>query len=193
MTRIETLSADAAEAALPDLAALLHACVLDGASIGFVLPFTLPEAEAFWRDGLPALRSGARRLLVARHEGRVVASTQIGLAAPPNGRHRAEITKVLVHPQMRRRGLARALMREAEAVARAEGRSLLILDTRSHDAGEALYRSLGYAVTGVVPDYACSPEGVPEPCTFMHKRLQETERDTRPSGTPAAVRTLTKF
>jgi hypothetical protein len=35
---IETLSADAAEAALPDLAALLHACVLDGASIGFVRP-----------------------------------------------------------------------------------------------------------------------------------------------------------
>jgi hypothetical protein len=34
-----------------------------------------------------------------------------------------------------------------------EGRSLLVLDTRSHDAGEALYRSLGYAVTGVVPDH----------------------------------------
>ncbi|MBK3424247.1 GNAT family N-acetyltransferase, partial [Methylobacterium ajmalii] len=98
-------------------------------------------------------------------------SAQVGLAGPPNGRHRAEITKVLVHPRARRRGLGRALMNEAEAVARAEGRSLLVLDTRSHDAGEALYRSLGYAVTGVVPDYACSPDGVPEPCTFMHKRL----------------------
>ena len=31
--------------------------------------------------------------------------------------------------------------------------------------------SLGYVVTGVVPDYACSPDGVREPCTFMHKRL----------------------
>ncbi|MBK3423899.1 GNAT family N-acetyltransferase, partial [Methylobacterium sp. IIF4SW-B5] len=79
MPPIETLSADAAEAALPDLAALLHACVLDGASIGFVLPFTLSEAEGFWRDGLPALRSGARRLLVARDGTRVVASAQVGL------------------------------------------------------------------------------------------------------------------
>lgn len=171
MTSIETLSPAEAEAALPDLAALLHACVLDGASIGFVLPFGLPEAEAFWREGLPALRGGARRLLVARHEGRILGSTQVGLAGPPNGRHRAEITKVLVHPVARRRGLGRALMLAAEELALAEGRSLLILDTRADDAGEALYRSLGYAVTGVVPDYACSPEGVPEPCTFMHKRL----------------------
>lgn len=171
MLSIDTLSPEAAEAALPGLAALLHACVRDGASIGFVLPFALPEAEAFWRDGLPALRSGARRLLVARQEDRILGSAQVGLAAPPNGRHRAEITKVLVHPDARRRGLGRALMLAAEAVARAEGRSLLILDTRSDDAGEALYRALGYAVTGVVPDYACSPEGVPEACTFMHKRL----------------------
>ncbi|MET7244622.1 GNAT family N-acetyltransferase [Methylobacterium sp. EM32] len=171
MLSIDTLSPEAAEAALPGLAALLHACVLDGASIGFVLPFALPEAEAFWRDGLPALRSGARRLLVARQEDRILGSAQVGLAGPPNGRHRAEITKVLVHPQARRRGLGRALMLAAEAVARAEGRTLLILDTRSDDAGEALYRALGYAVTGVVPDYARSPEGVPEACTFMHKRL----------------------
>ncbi|KMO21272.1 GNAT family N-acetyltransferase [Methylobacterium platani] len=168
---IAILSPAEAEAALPDLAALLLACVLDGASIGFVLPFRLAEAEAFWRDGLPALRSGARRLLAARHEGLVVGSAQVGLAGPPNGRHRAEITKVLVHPRARRRGLGRALMLAAERVAADEGRSLLILDTRADDAGEALYRSLGYAVTGVVPDYACSPAGVPEPCTFMHKRL----------------------
>lgn len=171
MTTIDILSPEEAEAALPDLAALLRACVLDGASIGFVLPFTLPEAEAFWRDGLPALRSGARRLLVARGDGRILGCSQVGLAAPPNGRHRAEITKVLVHPEARRRGLGRALMLEAERVAAVEGRSLLILDTRAGDAGEALYRSLGYVVTGVVPDYACSPDGVREPCTFMHKRL----------------------
>ncbi|AWN49388.1 GNAT family N-acetyltransferase [Methylobacterium terrae] len=176
MTSIETLSPAEAETALPDLAALLRACVLDGASIGFVLPFALSEAEAFWRDGLPALQSGARRLLVARHEDRIVGSTQVGLASPPNGRHRAEITKVLVHPDARRRGLGRALMLEAERVAAAEGRTLLILDTRADDAGEALYRALGYAVTGVVPDYACSPSGVPEACTFMHKRLPGAPR-----------------
>ncbi|WP_128563075.1 GNAT family N-acetyltransferase [Methylobacterium crusticola] len=168
---VEEASPESVPAMLPDLAALLHACVLDGASIGFVLPFGLPEAEAFWRDGLPALRRGERRLLVARDGGRLVGTAQVGLAAPPNGRHRAEITKVLVHPGHRRRGLGRDLMRAAEAVAVAAGRRLLILDTRQDDAGEALYRALGFAVTGVVPGYACSPHGVPEPCTFMHKLL----------------------
>ncbi len=61
-------------------------------------------------------------------------------------------------------------MLEAERVAAAEGRSLLI-STRGRGCRRGALRSLGYVVTGVVPDYACSPDGVREPCTFMHKRL----------------------
>jgi ribosomal protein S18 acetylase RimI-like enzyme len=169
---IAELDADGFAGAVEDLADVLHACVLDGASVGFVLPFSIEDAMAFWRGLIPAVRDGGRRLLVARLERRVVGAVQLVLAMPANGQHRADIVKLLVHPSARRRGMARALMRRAEALARAERRSLLILDTRQGDAAEPLYRALGFALTGVVPAYACSIHGVPEPCSFMHKVLE---------------------
>ena len=44
------LDAPTAEARLPELTELLHACVAAGASVNFVNPFMLEEAEAYWRD-----------------------------------------------------------------------------------------------------------------------------------------------
>lgn len=168
---IDELDAAAAEAAVPELAALLHACVLHGASIGFVLPFPPQDAAAFWTGLLPSFGNGARRLFVARADGAIVGTVQLLVGMPPNGRYRAEIAKMLVHPAERRHGIGRALMRHAEAVARADGRRLLVLDTVPGQEGEKLYRSQGFAETGVVPDYALSTAGVLEPSMFMHKLL----------------------
>jgi ribosomal protein S18 acetylase RimI-like enzyme len=64
-----------------------------------------------------------------------------------------------VHPKARRRGVARALMEELENLARRERRTLITLDTRTGDAAEPLYRSMGYLLAGVIPRYACDPEG----------------------------------
>lgn len=172
MVEIAELDADGFAAAVDELANVLQACVLDGASVGFVLPFPIEDAVAFWRGLIPGVREGGRRLLVARLDGHVVGTVQLVLAMPANGRHRADIVKLLVHPAARRRGIARALMLRAEALARAERRSLLILDTRQGDSAEPLYRALGFALTGVVPGYACSIHGVLEPCSFMHKVLE---------------------
>ena len=104
---------------LEALAAVLHAAVHGGASVGFVLPFSLEDALGFWRDRiLPVVRTGARRVWVARVEGRLVGTVQLILDTPPNQRHRAEIAKLLVLPDARRLGIGRALMQAAEAAAR---------------------------------------------------------------------------
>ncbi|ATB32275.1 GNAT family N-acetyltransferase [Melittangium boletus] len=171
--RIEEVSAEALDLELLALADVLHASVQDGASVGFVLPFSVDAASDFWCRVRPALQTGARRLFVARWEGRVVGTVQLVLDTPPNGRHRAEIAKMLVHPAARRRGIARALMLRAEDEARRAGRSLLVLDTVPGNASERLYRSLGFQVTGMVPEYACSIHGALEPSLFMHKSLRD--------------------
>lgn len=156
---IEELDAAAAEAALPALAEILRACVEGGASVNFVLPFTQQDSEAWWRSAvLPALREGERRLLVARVDGRILGTVQLALAPQPNQAHRAEVTKLLVHPDGRRQGLGRALMTRLEEVARAEGRRLLILDTVEGSAAERLYRSLGWTLLGVVPRFALTTD-----------------------------------
>ena len=151
---ISPLAADDIVAHAHDLGALLRACVHDGASIGFVLPFTAHDAEAFWRDKvLPAVREGTRLLLIARVGERIVGTVQLDYDTMPNQRHRAEVRKLLVHPDDRRRGVARALMADIERRARHLGRSLLTLDTRTGDGAEHLYASLGYETAGIIPDY----------------------------------------
>lgn len=160
---IMPLTADELAAQARELGALLHACVHDGASIGFVWPFTMDDSVAFWRDAvLPAVRAGTRVLLVARGDsagGQLVGTVQLDYDTMPNQVHRAEVRKLMVHPSARRRGVARALMAELELLARQLGRSLLTLDTRTGDTAERLYTSLGYQTTGVIPCYARAPEG----------------------------------
>jgi GNAT superfamily N-acetyltransferase len=121
---------------------------------------------------IPAVRDRSRRVLVARLGGRIVGTVQLDLPWPPNQPHRADVGKLLVHPDVRRRGIARSLMRALEDLAVAEGRTLLTLDTVTGAPSEALYRSLGYVELGVVPGFALgSATRQPEAATFMYKAL----------------------
>jgi GNAT superfamily N-acetyltransferase len=155
---------------------VLHAVVYGGAGVSFVVPFPPDRARAFWRDQvLPGVLAGTRRVLVARLDGRIVGTVHIDLAMPPNQQHRAEVLKLLVHPDARRRGVARRLMVAVEDVARSQGRTLLTLDTWTGGYAERLYQSLGYATVGVIPRFArgsTTPEL--EPATFMYKELPAT-------------------
>ncbi len=158
--RSEILACDASmlEGRMSEFSALLHACVHDGASISFVMPFSPEEAEAFWRKKvLPGVAAGSSLLLAAEADGRIAGSVQLDHDTPPNQPHRAEVRKLLVHPDFRRRGLARGLMAELEARARILGRSLLTLDTRTGDRAEPLYASLGYETVGVIPRFCRDP------------------------------------
>jgi ribosomal protein S18 acetylase RimI-like enzyme len=172
-TTLTILMADEAAARLSDLGALLHACVQAGASVNFVLPFTPHDSEAFWRRKvLPALHEGGRVLWVARRGERIVGSVQLHLDTPPNQPHRAEVTKLLVHPEFRRRGIARALMAALEQEARRLGRSLITLDTRTGGSAEPLYSSLGYQTVGIIPGYCRDTvEDRLDPTTIMYKVL----------------------
>ncbi|HKK22635.1 MAG TPA: GNAT family N-acetyltransferase [Pseudohaliea sp.] len=171
---IATLAAEEMPGYIPALAALLHACVHAGASISFVLPFRQDDAAGFWTARvLPAMRAGGQLLLVAREGGCLVGTVQLGTDTPPNQPHRAEVSKLLVHPERRRRGIARALMAALEREARARGRSLITLDTRTGDAAEPLYTALGYRTVGTIPGYCVDPfdPACLESTTIMYKVL----------------------
>ena len=155
------------------LADVLHAVVHEGAGVSFVVPFSMDDALAFWREVVrPGVLAGTRRVLVARVATRIVGTVQVDLAMPPNQQHRAEVLKLLVHPEARRRGIARALMIAIEEVARSERRTLLTLDTWTGRYAEQLYRSLGYVTVGVIPRFARGSTTTElEPATFMYKEL----------------------
>ena len=168
------LSLEDGQARLAELADIMHACVHDGASVGYVLPFSLDDAAAFWRDRiLPSVGQGRSHLLVAEREGRLVGTVVLDHDTPPNQPHRAEVRKLLVHPGFRRLGIARALMMALEGQARRLGRSLLTLDTRTGDGAEPLYRSLGFATVGVIPGFCVDALDTArlDSTTIMYKAL----------------------
>jgi ribosomal protein S18 acetylase RimI-like enzyme len=99
-----------------------------------------------------------------------VGTVQLDFAIPPNQPHRAEIKKLLVHPDARRRGIAKSLMCEAEA--RKARRSLLTLDTVTGGNAEQLYFALGCVAVGSIPRYALNfNSSVLEAATVMYKEL----------------------
>lgn len=160
-------------AAAPDLAALLLDAVDDGASVGFTSSLTSAQAEAWWRALAPDLTDERVALWAAHDGGRLIGTVQLRLETSPNGRHRAEMAKLLVHRAARGHGVARRLLATAEAFAAESGRTLLMLDTQTGSAAESLYRTAGWSVLGTLPDYAADPSGALRPTTFFHKSLSE--------------------
>ena len=170
---ITRLSGACFDDALEDLTDILHRCVHTGASIGFILPFLQDDARGYWLNRVyPKLKTEALDLFVAYGEGHIQGTVQLIPAAMPNQPHRADVAKLLVHPNARRRGLGRLLMGALEDRARALGRTTLVLDTRSTDPSRILYQSLGFQIAGEIPNYCRNPfEDRLEPTTCMYKVL----------------------
>lgn len=166
-----TLDAVGAESAERRLAEILIACVADGASVSFHPPLSSDKARAFWRRSVRAVAVEQRLILAGWQDGVLVATGSVDLAMPENQVHRGEIQKLLVDPAWRRRGLGRDMLRACEAAARAAGRSLLMLDTRADDAGEALYRAEGWQEYGRLAGHAMDREERPVDTVFFAKHL----------------------
>ncbi len=170
---VRVLDVAAAGSAEPALAEILVACVASGASVSFLPPLSRDVARAFWHRAAAAVAARRRIVLAAWVEGQLAGVVTLDCDTPQNQPHRAEVQKLLVHPDARRRGVARALMRAAEAAARDAGRTLLTLDTGS-DAAAALYRALGYVEAGRIPGYALlDRDGTACETVLFYKRLPE--------------------
>lgn len=153
------------------LAGLLLDCVAAGASIGWVRTPPMAAAQAFWQKVAAGVARGERLLWTVQDGARVLASAQLLLDQPENGVHRAEVCKVMTHPDARRQGLGEALMTALEAEARSRGKRLLVLDTNTGSPAQRLYARLGWQLCGVMPDYAEQADGRLGATSWMFKRL----------------------
>ncbi|QJX46265.1 GNAT family N-acetyltransferase [Hymenobacter taeanensis] len=156
---------------LPILAHLLQDAVEGGASVGYLPPLALEPALAYWHDVMVAVANGHRVLLVAEQDGKVVGTVQLDLATKPNGLHRAEVSKLLVHSQARRQGIAQQLMLAIEEAAYQHHRTTLVLDTLQGEPSELLYQKLGYTAAGTIPAFARVGSGELEPTVVYYKLL----------------------
>jgi ribosomal protein S18 acetylase RimI-like enzyme len=155
ISNVKVEQIESIEKYIDELSELLIQVVEDDASIGFLPPLQLSEANKYWRN----LLSPDILLFVAKINNQIAGSVQLHLCNKPNGAHRAEIAKLMTHPNYRRNGIGRYLMNKAEERAKQEGKSLIVLDTREGDPSNLLYSSIGYIQAGKIPYYAKSANG----------------------------------
>jgi GNAT superfamily N-acetyltransferase len=170
MTTVTELTSPGA----PDLGSLvelLRDSIENGASVGYLLPVDDADLRAYWQGVVREIADGQKHLLVSRQGGALVAAVQLAQCTRPNGAHRAEVQKLLVHSRCRRQGYGRELMAAVEQLARRIGRRLLVLDTEAGSPAQTLYERQGYQLLGVMPRYAASPAGVLKPCAFFYREL----------------------
>ena len=174
--RVWTVDTPSMETVRPRLCEILVDCVHHGASIGFLAPLELPEADAYWRRVERAVAERRCLLLVAALKGdAVVGTVQLDVDTLPNQPHRATVSKLLVHTAARRQGVGEALMDGVEEAALGAGRWLLTLDTATPDAVR-LYERLGWSEAGVIPNYALNPDSTLTDTTFYWKELARPAR-----------------
>ena len=168
---VRRVGANEAAACVEALAEVLLDCVEGGASVSFMWPLPRERALAFWRGVAEGVARGERVLLIAEDAEGIVGTVQLITDLPENQPHRADVAKMLVHRRARRRGIARRLMAAVDAEARAEARTVLVLDTVTGGDAEWLYERAGWLRVGTVPNYALMPDGRFCGTTFFHKQL----------------------
>jgi acetyltransferase len=153
------------------LVTLLLDAVRHGASVGFLADIDAQQANSYFDEVKQRLASGELLLWVVGKDKEVLGSVQLALCQKPNGLNRAEVQKLLVHSDARRRGLGQQLMTVLESAAQHKQRGMLYLDTEAGSAAEDFYRSLGYSKAGEIPQYACGPDGTYRATALYYKLL----------------------
>jgi GNAT superfamily N-acetyltransferase len=166
-----------------ELADLLVRTVNGGASVGFLAPLDRTAAVAWWRARVDAVLAGALAVWVARDGDRLMGTVSLAFPDKPNSRHRAELVKLMVHPDGRGQGVGKALLATAERAALDAGVTLLHLDTETGSPAECLYAGAGWTRIGAIPDYAADPHGSLRPTSIYYKRVGE--RAGGGAGVPA--------
>ncbi len=156
---LRRFGADDLRARKDELVELLRDAVDHGASVNFIAPLDTAIAAAFWERVAGEVAASQRAVVVALDGDQIVGTAQLVFAMQPNGRHRAEVQKVLVHTSARRQGIGSQLMYAIEDEARAANRSLLVLDTERSSSGEKLYERVGYTRVGIIPQFALDSTG----------------------------------
>jgi ribosomal protein S18 acetylase RimI-like enzyme len=161
----------------PDICATLGEMLVEtvenGGSVSFMHPLPFEAANEFWRNSLASADRGERIVLGAFDGEDLIGTVTLVLNLAQNQPHRAEIVKMMTRVSHRHRGIATALLREAERIAIARGRWLLVLDTAEDEGAAGLYERMGFKLTGLIPDYALKPHGGLTGTLIYWKRLQD--------------------
>src|SRR4051812_5812014 len=128
-------------------------------ALGLAAPLSLEGARAAYAEAAARLAPRERLLFAAFDGSELVGAVQLDRSQVGNGRHRAEVRRLVVRADRRGTGVGRKLMDEVVDVARGLGLGLLQLSTHEGTDADRIYQRLGWTRAGVIPDFALLPNG----------------------------------
>ena len=153
---------------LQELVELIYDAIQTNNSVGFLRTTSKSELQEFWEQ---ELGNPANTCIFARSNGEIIGVVLVTRETRPNGRHRAELRKLMVRSDFQRQGIGRGLERQATQLARTLGLTLLYLDSATDFLIERVYELWGWQKAGSIPDYSSKPDGTLEPTTYFYKLL----------------------
>lgn len=145
---------DPTDATLAAIVELIDCTREDGGTLGYAAPMSAAEEQAFARWLKAALHAREVHALLGSAGGYLKFFCLLTPSPMPNCRHRAELSKGVMHPGHRGRNLLprvfRAIVRQAEQL----GIEQLVLDVREGTRAHALWERFGFQTYGVLDDYA---------------------------------------
>ncbi len=172
---VQALEATGVGEHIDALAQLLLDAHDSGMGLGLAAPLSLDGARAAYREGAARLDPGERILLAALDGDEVVGAVQLDRSEAGNGRHRAEVRRLVVRADRRGAGVGRALMEAVVEAARGLDLRLLWLSTHEGTDADRIYERLGWTRAGVIPEYAELPSGELTGNAFYFLRLPNSD------------------
>jgi acetyltransferase len=122
-----------------------------GGAVGFVPDSPEEEIRAAVLPVVEAVRAGREHMIAIGADDAPVGTVFVRPGATPRVAHRGDVVRLMVRPDLQRRGLGRTLLEAAVAHATALGLEQLLLSARGGTHLPAYYARLGWTEAGVWP------------------------------------------
>jgi ribosomal protein S18 acetylase RimI-like enzyme len=134
--------------------ALIDFTVADGGTLGYASPMNVAQAQALISNLRHRVESGESHVLLGWVERQPAFLAILSTSSMANCRHRAELSKAVVHPDYRGLRLLNLGFREILQRAEALGTEQLVLDVREDSRAHQLWQRFGFQTYGILEDYA---------------------------------------
>jgi pyrroloquinoline quinone (PQQ) biosynthesis protein C len=188
---VSKFDADTARAVV----SLVDCAAGDGGTLGYAQPMSPDEAEAFIAGRKRRVTTGEAHVLLGRVGGQPAFLGVLTCNGMSNCRHRAELSKGVVHPEFRGRRFVQLALPEMVGRAVELGVEQFVLDVREGSRAHVLWRRFGFESFVFLNDYArigrTSHHGhfMVQSVASLSARLSATHTNQRSKGTTFILET----
>lgn len=134
-----------------ELGVLWLAVTRAGGAVGFLTDSPESDVRAAAEQVVDDVRAGRQEMLAMTAGGTLAGAVFLRRGTGPVVAHRAEVVRLMIHPDVQGRGWGTTLLAAAADHARTAGLEQLLLTTRGGTHLPAYYAKLGWTQVGLVP------------------------------------------